>query len=151
MRSCEFEIQNTAKNRFAKFKTPWERLLFIVKTKGQIVDYLNKYIIELVYWTDLIETRNTAQDAAIYVEIGNEMEYSRMIVDLLDDPERQRRMGKFGRQRFLNHLSWEHQKDNLIQAYSIVMDGKVWSMKPVIRIISFKIDSWHRGFILSNL
>lgn len=70
---------------------------------------------------DLVETRYTAQDAAVYVEPGNETEFGRAIVALVDDPERRRLMGESGRQRLLNHLSWEHQQDELFRAYSIAL------------------------------
>lgn len=73
---------------------------------------------------DLVETRITAKDAAVYVEPGDEEGYGTMIVNLLDDPERQQRLGEIGRQRILDHLSWEHQQDDLFRAYAIAMDGK---------------------------
>jgi glycosyltransferase involved in cell wall biosynthesis len=71
--------------------------------------------------TDLQESRYTAQEAAIYVAPGDTQEFGQAIVTLLDDPERRRLMGEFGRQRFLNFLSWEHQKHNLFQAYAAAL------------------------------
>ena len=73
---------------------------------------------------DLVETRNTAQGAAVYAKPGDENGYGQIIVDLLDDPERQRLMGEIGRQRILDHLSWEHQHEDLFRAYAIAMEGK---------------------------
>ncbi len=70
---------------------------------------------------DLQETRYTAQEAAVYVVPGNIQEFGQAIVTLLADPERRRGMGEFGRQRFLNYLSWDHQKQNLFQAYAIAL------------------------------
>lgn len=70
---------------------------------------------------DLPETRYTAQEAAIYVAPGDIQEYGRAIVSLLADPERRRLMGEFGRQRMLNDLSWDHQKQNLFQAYAVAL------------------------------
>lgn len=73
---------------------------------------------------DLVETRNTAQDAAVYVKPGDEEGYGKLIVKLLDDPERQRRLGEIGQQRILDHLSWEHQHDDLFRAYATAMNEK---------------------------
>lgn len=70
---------------------------------------------------DLRETHYTAQEAAIYATPGNVQEYGQAIVTLLSDAELRRHMGEFARQRFLNCLSWDHQKQNLFQAYTVAM------------------------------
>jgi glycosyltransferase involved in cell wall biosynthesis len=67
---------------------------------------------------DLPESRYTAQESAIYVQPGDIQGYGRAIVTLLDDPERRQRMGALGRQRFMNHLSWEDQQAELLRAYA---------------------------------
>jgi glycosyltransferase involved in cell wall biosynthesis len=71
---------------------------------------------------DLPETRYTAQEAAIYVPPGDTQGFGRAIVALLDDAERRRRMGEFGRRRMLEHLSWERQRQNLSQAYALALE-----------------------------
>jgi glycosyltransferase involved in cell wall biosynthesis len=71
---------------------------------------------------DLPETRYTAQEAAIYVPPGDTQGFGRAIVALLDDAERRRRMGEFGRRRMLEHLSWERQRQNLFQAYALALE-----------------------------
>lgn len=71
--------------------------------------------------SDLPESRYTAQEAAIYVAPGNIQEFGRAIVTLLADPERRQSMGEFGRQRILNDLSWDHQKQNLFKAYAVAL------------------------------
>jgi glycosyltransferase involved in cell wall biosynthesis len=71
--------------------------------------------------TDLQESRYTAQEAGMYVAPGNAQEFGQAIVTLLDDPEWRRLMGEFARQRFLNFLSWEHQRHNLFQAYAVAL------------------------------
>ncbi len=70
---------------------------------------------------DLQETRFTAQEAASYVPAGNAQEFGRAIVTLLDNPDQRRRMGEFARQRFLSCLSWEHQQQNLLEAYRLAL------------------------------
>ena len=39
------------------------------------------------------------------------------IVALLDDPDRRQRMGRLGRERIENELSWEHSVEPLLAAY----------------------------------
>ncbi len=70
---------------------------------------------------DLQETRFTAQGAAIYVPAGNAQAFGQAIVTLLDNPEQRRCMGEFARQRFLSCLTWEHQEQNLFQAYKLAL------------------------------
>jgi glycosyltransferase involved in cell wall biosynthesis len=66
---------------------------------------------------NLDETKNTAQDAAVYVESGNTNAYGQAIVELLGKPELRYKMGKVGRQRVLERFCWEHQQENLLKAY----------------------------------
>ncbi len=73
---------------------------------------------------DLPESRYTAQESATYVQSGDIQGYGRAIVALLDDSERRQRMGALGRQRFVNYLSWEGQKDELLRAYDTALAGK---------------------------
>jgi glycosyltransferase involved in cell wall biosynthesis len=67
---------------------------------------------------DLQEARVTAQDAAVYAFDNNEAEFARLIAELLDDPERRQRMGKIGRQRVEQSLSWDTSRHNLLAAYA---------------------------------
>ena len=39
------------------------------------------------------------------------------IAELMDDPEKRDRMGKIGRARVLEHLSWDHSVPHLLAAY----------------------------------
>jgi len=73
---------------------------------------------------DLPETRQTAQDAAIYVEPGDVQAFGNAILTLLDDPHRRQRMGDIGKKRVMEYLSWEHQQDKLLQAYAIALGEK---------------------------
>lgn len=70
---------------------------------------------------DLNESRYTAQDAAVFVEPGDITAYGDALINLLDNPARRAQMGEFGRQRMLNVLGWEHQKDKLLQAYHAIL------------------------------
>ena len=47
---------------------------------------------------DLVEARVSAGDAAVYVPANDEEAFAAAIDELLDDPERRRRMGEIGRE-----------------------------------------------------
>ena len=66
---------------------------------------------------DLHEARVTAQDAAVYAPENDEVQFAKLIVELLDDPERRDRMGTIGRRRVEEALSWEVSRRNLLAAY----------------------------------
>jgi glycosyltransferase involved in cell wall biosynthesis len=66
---------------------------------------------------DLHESRITAGGAALYAEPNDESSFAARIAELLDDPDRRRRMGELGRQRVERLYSWEHSKAALLAAY----------------------------------
>jgi glycosyltransferase involved in cell wall biosynthesis len=67
---------------------------------------------------DLKETRFSAQGAAIYVPPNDELEFARAVAQLMDDPERRKRMGEFARRRVEEHLQWSVVGQSLVQAYA---------------------------------
>jgi glycosyltransferase involved in cell wall biosynthesis len=69
---------------------------------------------------DLPEHRVSAQDAAVYAEANDAMDFARRIGELMDDPDRRQSMGAIGRERVLSGLAWEHQEGNLLAAYAAV-------------------------------
>lgn len=71
---------------------------------------------------ELIEARVTAQDAAVYAPANDEREFGRLIGELLDDPDRRERMGRTGRERVEEALSWDVSKRNLLEAYADLLD-----------------------------
>jgi glycosyltransferase involved in cell wall biosynthesis len=84
-------------------------------TMNKIMEYmaLGKPIVQF----DLTEGRYSAQDASLYAARNDERDLGRKIVELLDDPERRRRMGEFGRARVLGQLEWRYEAPKLLQAY----------------------------------
>jgi glycosyltransferase involved in cell wall biosynthesis len=72
---------------------------------------------------DLVETRMTAGEAAVYVRSGDTCAFARAILALLEDPERRELMGEIGRQRILSQFGWEHQEPSLLQAYEMAWTG----------------------------
>jgi glycosyltransferase involved in cell wall biosynthesis len=76
---------------------------------------------------DLDETRLSAGEAALYAEPNSIEDFGRKLISLLDDPEKREAMGRAGRQRIIDALSWEHARKDLLRAYRSVLPGK----KPV--------------------
>ncbi len=68
---------------------------------------------------DLIETRVSAGDAALYADSDNESDLATKINELLDDRELRATLGKIGRERIHNGLSWDHSKPHLYKAYRL--------------------------------
>ncbi len=66
---------------------------------------------------DLTEHRFTAQEAALYAQPNDELDFARKIAQLMDDPEARARMGAFGRRRIETELAWRYSVPKLLQAY----------------------------------
>lgn len=84
-------------------------------TLVKIAEYLAMSCPVVAY--DLTESRVTAGDSALYAEPGNPESFAHAIEELLDDPDRGRRMGALGRRRVEDGLSWEHSARSLLAAY----------------------------------
>lgn len=67
---------------------------------------------------DLIETRFTAQEAALYARPNLVEDFADKIEQILADEELRANMGGYGRRRVEEALSWEHTSKNLICAYT---------------------------------
>ncbi len=66
---------------------------------------------------DLIEHRYSARDAALYAQGGEELDFARKIVTLMDDPVQREALGRLGRERAEKVLDWRHQSRVLVEAY----------------------------------
>lgn len=89
-----------------------------VSTMNKILEYMAVGRPIVAY--DLREHRFSAGDAALYAEPNREEDLARQIERLLDDPELRGRMGEAGRRRFLESMSWEHSRGELLRAYGIL-------------------------------
>jgi glycosyltransferase involved in cell wall biosynthesis len=67
---------------------------------------------------DIRETRFSAAGAALYAEPNDVYQFASRIVELLDDPEARERLGRIGRERVEQYLSWDRTKPNLLDAYA---------------------------------
>ena len=84
-------------------------------TMNKIMEYmaLSKPIVQY----DLTEGRFSAKDASLYAEKNNTRDLAIKIIELLDDDEKRRVMGEYGRRRVIDELSWEHEEPKLLMAY----------------------------------
>ncbi len=84
-------------------------------TMNKIMEYmaLAKPIVQF----DLTEGRFSAREASLYAAKNDPKDLARKIVELLDDPERRRRMGEYGRNRVLHELEWRYEEPKLLAAY----------------------------------
>ncbi len=62
-------------------------------------------------------------DAGEYVMENSAVRLGDAIVDLLDDPERRKRMGVLGQKRLTEELNWERSAEQLLAAYRRVESG----------------------------
>jgi glycosyltransferase involved in cell wall biosynthesis len=86
-----------------------------MSTMNKIMEYmaLGKPIVQF----DLTEGRISAQSASLYARNTDTIDFGEKILELIDDPDRRKEMGTYGRQRVQNELSWEHEEPKLIAAY----------------------------------
>lgn len=84
-------------------------------TMNKIMEYmaLGKPIVQF----DLAEGRFSAQEASLYAKNNDAVDMAEKIISLLDDPERRKSMGEFGRNRVLNELEWKYEVPKLLAAY----------------------------------
>ena len=67
---------------------------------------------------DLVETRVSAGDAAVYADPASGSQgFAEALVRLLDDTASRTLMGKLGRERVEEHLAWEHQAPAYLAVY----------------------------------
>lgn len=84
-------------------------------TMNKIMEYmaLGKPVVQF----DLTEGRRSALEASVYAKRNDERDLALRILELLDDEERRRRMGEYGRRRVENDLQWDHEAPKLLAAY----------------------------------
>lgn len=89
-----------------------------MSTMNKIMEYmaLGKPIVQF----DLAEGRVSAQSASLYARNTDTADFGDKILALVDDPNRCREMGLYGRKRVADELSWDHEEPKLIAAYGKV-------------------------------
>ncbi|MFF0271268.1 glycosyltransferase family 4 protein [Kribbella sp. NPDC004536] len=102
-----------------------------VSTMNKTMEYMAFELPVVAF--DLVETKVSAADAAVYVEPNDVAKYGEAIVELLDDEVRRRRMAKLGRERVEKVLAWKHQQKAYLQVYD-QLTGRVSHLGPVTGI-----------------
>jgi glycosyltransferase involved in cell wall biosynthesis len=88
-------------------------------TMNKIIEYMavGKPIVQF----DLTEGRYSAGEASLYAGPNDTQDFAIKMCELLDDPERRRTMGEFGRRRVEQELGWHHQVPRLLEAYALAL------------------------------
>ena len=86
-----------------------------ISTMNKIMEYmtLEKPAVQF----DLAEGRVSAGEAALYAKSNDPEDFAAKLARLIADPEARERMGKLGRRRVLDELSWAHSVPPLLAAY----------------------------------
>jgi glycosyltransferase involved in cell wall biosynthesis len=86
-----------------------------VSTMNKTMEYMAFELPVVAF--DLLETRVSAGDAAVYATPNDVHEYAQVIVDLVDDAPRRADLGKLGRARVEDELAWSHQERAYLGVY----------------------------------
>jgi glycosyltransferase involved in cell wall biosynthesis len=78
-----------------------------LSTMAKTIEYLARGV--PVVSADLLETRRSADDAAIYVSAATPEEFAKALDGLLSDPAQRAHMREIAIERFRTKLAWEHQ------------------------------------------
>jgi glycosyltransferase involved in cell wall biosynthesis len=86
-----------------------------VSTMNKTLEYM-AFELPIVTF-DLVETRVSAGPAAVYAEANSADAFARAVIGLLDDEMQRKLMGKAGRRRIEDELSWAHQAPRYVRVY----------------------------------
>jgi glycosyltransferase involved in cell wall biosynthesis len=86
-----------------------------VSTMNKVIEYMS--LARPIVSYDLVEARVSAGGAALYAEANNVDEFARRIEQLLDSPGLRERMGRAGRRRVEEEISWHYSEAALLAAY----------------------------------
>ena len=90
-----------------------------ISTMNKIMEYmaLGKPIVQF----DLAEGRYSAQQASLYAARNDPVDFARKILELVENEEKRRAMGEYGRRRVLEELEWRHEAPKLLAAYDALL------------------------------
>ena len=90
-----------------------------ISTMNKVMEYmaLGKPMVQF----DLTEGRFSAREASLYARRNDAWDLAVKILELLDDPQRRRLMGAYGRRRIENELEWRYEAPKLLAAYEALL------------------------------
>lgn len=91
-----------------------------ISTMNKVMEYmtLEKPLVQF----DLTEGRVSAGDASLYAKANDPIDFAVKLDELIRDPQARERMGKMGRKRVLEDLSWSHTTPQLLAAYDRIYE-----------------------------
>jgi glycosyltransferase involved in cell wall biosynthesis len=91
-------------------------------TMNKILEYmaLGKPIVQF----DVTEGRYSAQASSLYARPNDSLDLAHKLVGLLDNAAMRETMGKLGRKRVVESLSWEIESKKLVEAYEYLFRNK---------------------------
>ena len=89
-------------------------------TMNKIMEYMS-YAKPMVQF-EVTEGRYSAANASLYARANDPIDLAAKIAELIDAPDRAREMGRFGLERIVTELNWQHQIDPLLAAYRQALD-----------------------------
>jgi len=92
-----------------------------LSTMAKTVEYVARGL--PVVAVDLLETRRTAEGAALYVPTGTPDELAKALDLLLSDSAARAEMGRVARQRFEESLAWDHQAKSYIRLWDQLLSS----------------------------
>jgi glycosyltransferase involved in cell wall biosynthesis len=93
-----------------------------VSTMNKTMEYMAFELPVIAF--DLLETRVSAGDAAVYAEPNDVHDYATAIAGLLDDEPRRARLGQLGRTRVEQELAWSRQERAYLDVYRRLIDDQ---------------------------
>ena len=92
-----------------------------VSTMNKTMEYMAFELPVVAF--DLVETRVSAADAAVYAEPNRVNDFAETILELLADEVRRKQMGALGRRRVEDVLAWRHQIPQYVGVYDRLAGG----------------------------
>jgi glycosyltransferase involved in cell wall biosynthesis len=91
-----------------------------VSTMNKTMEYMAHALPVVAF--DLLETRRSAAEAAVYVPSGDEAAFADAVAALLDDPGRRRAMGVAARTRCVQELDWQPQAEAYVGVFDDLLE-----------------------------
>ncbi len=93
-----------------------------LSTMNKILEYMA--MAKPIVSFGLVETQRSAGEAALYARDNDCDDFGDRLIELLDDAPRRKRMGRLGRDRLIERLSWQQSAAVLVRAYDALPSGR---------------------------